>query len=119
MLANFQAYGSPQTLRGIAAPYGAPSWHISGRVFTIRYRLLDPDEARRQIAPPLGAPDPVCRARFYHIMFDARKGDALSAVNPEQSQFHEAVLDIPCSYQNPSGDYSLPIYSANFAYASA
>ena len=46
MLGNFKGYGSPQTLRGLASPYGPPPWHMRGRVFTIWYRLADPDEVR-------------------------------------------------------------------------
>jgi acetoacetate decarboxylase len=117
MLANFKGYGSPQTARGMASPFGPPPWHMSGRVFTIWYRLQDPDEARQHIAPPLQVPpDPLCRARFYDIAFDAGMGDDLGTRIPEQAQFHEAVVAMPVSYQNTNGDYSIHSYADNFAY---
>jgi len=117
MLADFKGCGSPQTRRGIASPYGPPPWHMSGRVFTIWYRLADPDEARNHVAPPLEVPaDPICRARFYDIIHDAGKGDEWAALNPEQTQFHEAVVAIETSYGGVSGDYSVHSYSDDATY---
>ena len=107
----------PRTARGIASAYGRAPWHLSGRVFTIWYRLADPVEARQQIAPPLEVPDnPLCRARFYELNMDAGYGDDLIARNPEQSKFFEAVVAIECSYQGVQGDYSVHMYSDNFTY---
>lgn len=117
MLGDFKGYGSPQTQRGLASPYGPPPWHMSGRVFTIWYRLADPDEARNHIAPPLlVSDDPVCRARFYDIIHDAGKGDEWAALNPEQTQFHEAVVAIEVSYGDIRGDYSIHSYSDDPTY---
>ena len=117
MLGNFKGYGSPQTQRGLASPYGPPPWHMRGRVFTIWYRLADPDEARRHIAPPLRVPeDPVCRARFYDLIHDAGKGDAWTSQNPEQAQFHEAVVAIETHYGDLEGDYSIHSYSDEATY---
>ena len=54
MLADFKGCGSPQTWRGIASPYGPPPWHMSGRVFTIWYRLENPDEVFIATSEPHG-----------------------------------------------------------------
>ncbi|MFN8377463.1 MAG: acetoacetate decarboxylase family protein [Anaerolineae bacterium] len=117
MLSDFKGYGSPQTQRGQASPYGPPPWHMRGRVFTIWYRLADPNEARRHIAPPLQVPDdPICRARFYDIIHDAGKGDAWAVLNPEQTQFHEAVIAIETRYGGIEGDYSVHSYADDATY---
>ena len=92
--------------------YGPPPWHMYGRVFTLWYRLENPDEARRLIAPPMEVPpDPLCRVRFYDITHDAGKGDDLVVENPEQAHFHEAVIAIEVGYQDLHGDYSLYMYA--------
>ena len=93
MLGNFKGYGSPQTRRGLASPYGPPPWHMCGRSFTIWYGPEDPTELHNQIAPPLQVPeDPLCRLRFWELLHDAGRGDDLTALNPAQTQFHEAVV---------------------------
>ena len=115
--AEFKGYGMPQTARGLASAYGKAPWRLSGRVFTIWYHLADPAEARRQVPPPLEVPaNPLCRARFYELNMDAGYGDELVALNPEQSQFFEAVIAIECSYQGISGDCSVHMYSDNATY---
>jgi acetoacetate decarboxylase len=119
MVADFKGYGTPHTQRGRASAYGPAPWHLSGRVFTIWYRLEDPDEARRQIAPPLEVPpNPLCRARFYELVMDAGQGDHLVSTNPEQTLFYEAVIAIECSYKQLHGDYSVHMYSDNATYIS-
>jgi len=117
MLGNFKGYGSPQTRRGLASPYGPPPWHMSGRSFTIWYRPEDPAELHNQIAPPLQVPeDPWCRVRFSELLHDAGRGDDLTALNPAQTQFQESVLAIDASYGETRGDYSIHIYSDDFTY---
>ncbi len=107
----------PRTERGRASAYGPAPWHLSGRVLTIWYRLVDPDEARRQIPLPLEVPDdPLCRARFYELSMDAGYGDEIANLNPEQAQFFEAVIAIECSYQGVTGDCSVHMYSDNSTY---
>ncbi len=115
--AEFRGYGMPRTARGRASAYGQAPWRLCGRVFTIWYHLADPAEGRRQVPPPLEAPEnPLCRARFYELNMDAGYGDELVALNPEQSQFFEAVIAIECSYQGIQGDCSVHMYSDNATY---
>lgn len=107
----------PRTARGLASAYGKAPWRLNGRVFTIWYRLANPAEARRQLPPQLDVPEnPLCRARFYELNMDAGYGDDLVALNPEQSQFMEAVIAIECSYQGIHGDSSVKMYSDNATY---
>jgi acetoacetate decarboxylase len=112
MLNDFKGYGSPQTRRGLASPYGPPPWHMSGRVMTVWFRVEDLQELRNHIAPPLTVPDDaLCRARFWELTHDAGQGNDLPAHIPAQTHFHEAVLAIDASYNGTRGDYSIHIYA--------
>ena len=117
MLSDFKGYGSPQTRRGMASPYGPPPWHMSGRVLTVWFRVKNLDELRNHIAPPLTIPkDALCRARFWDLTHDAGKGDDLPGQIPAQTHFHEAVLAIDADYGDMPGDYSVHIFADDPTY---
>lgn len=90
--------------------YGLPPWEMRGRVFTVWYRLQNPEEARRCIRPPLLLPDdPLCRVRFYDIVHNNGSG---AAIFP----FREAVIAIECGYGDLKGDSSVIMYADDPVY---
>jgi len=107
--------GTPITVRGRSIAYGPPPWRMHGRTLALRYRLTDPDEARRHVPAGLEMDeDPVVRARFWDMRHDALRslGDGEAAWTP----FREAVIAFPVRRGALSGDYPTYMYADDFAY---
>lgn len=109
--------GTPITSRGRAIAYGPPPWRMHGRTLAIRYRLADPDEARRHIPAGLDMDDdPIVRARFWDM-----RHDALRSLGPSESgwtEFREAVIAFPVQRGEVTGDYPTYMYADDFVYTS-
>lgn len=88
---------------------------MHGRTLAIRYRLADPDEARRHVPAGLDMDDdPIIRARFWDMRHDALRslGEATAGWTP----FREAVIAFPVRRGDVVGDYPTYMYADEFAY---
>lgn len=109
---TLNGFGTPLTRTGRSSLYGPPPWHMSGRLLTIWYRPANPEALQQFVMPPLSIPtDALCRVRFWELMHDAGRGNALPSDTPAQTRFCEAVLAIDVQYEAMRGDYSVNIYA--------
>jgi acetoacetate decarboxylase len=89
--------------RGIAAPlagggrfaaYGPPPWSFEGFSASV-FLAFEPKAVADLIPPPLRlAGDPVCRLSAHDMICDYGWGERYTQENPDQSNFHEAVLGL-------------------------
>lgn len=106
--------GPPFTTRGASIAYGAPPWDMRGRTLSLRYRLADPDEARRHV--PAGITmdeDPIVRARIWDMEHDALTPPGGPA---RWTRFREAVIAFPVTVAGIEGDYPTYMYADEFSY---
>ncbi len=106
--------GAPLTTRGHSMAYGPPPWNMRGRTLSLRYRLADPDEARRHV--PAGIEmddDPIVRARIWDMEHDGltRPGEPT-----RWTRFREAVIAFPVRHAGMEGDYPTYMYADEFSY---
>lgn len=107
--------GGPITERGLSVAYLPPPWHMRGRTLAMWYRLRDPDEARRHVPPYVEMDDdPVVRARFWDMTFDAMAGETGGSRGARR--FLEAVIAFPVRYGAISGDYPAYMYADDWVY---
>lgn len=110
--------GGPITERGASVAYVPPPWHMRGRTIAILFRLQDPDEARRHVPAQLEMDeDPVVRARFWDMTYDAVPGTEPGTRGTRR--FLEAVVAFPVRYGSLSGDYPTYMYSDDWVYITA
>jgi acetoacetate decarboxylase len=87
---------------------------MRGRTLSLRYRLADPDEARRHV--PAGVTmdvDPVVRARIWDMEHDAL---SMPGGPPRWTRFREAVIAFPVVVGGIEGDYPTYMYADEFSY---
>jgi len=110
--------GGPITQRGRSVAYLPPPWHMRGRTLALWFRLKDPDEARRHVPALLEMDDdPVVRARFWDMTYDAVPGN--EAGSRGTRRFLEAVVAFPVRYGQISGDYPTYMYADDWVYITA
>ena len=107
----------PRTQRGAAALYAPPPWHLSGRALALRFRLRDPDEARRHLPSWFAVDDdPVLGARFWELTHDAGFGDDRATMAAGATTFREAVVAMPVGFGTHSGDNTVHLYADDPVY---
>jgi acetoacetate decarboxylase len=107
--------GGPITERGLSVAYLPPPWHMRGRTLAMWFRLADPDEARRHVPSYVEMEDdPIVRARFWDMTYDAVVGDR--AGTRGRRRFLEAVVAFPVRYGDISGDYPAHMYADDWVY---
>jgi acetoacetate decarboxylase len=87
---------------------------MHGRTLSLRYRLADPDEARRFV--PAGIEmddDPIVRARIWDMEHD---GCTPPGEPTRWTRFREAVIAFPVRVAGMEGDYPTYMYADEFAY---
>ena len=110
--------GGPVTQRGRSVAYLPPPWHMRGRTLAMWFRLRDPDEARRHVPAQLEMDeDPIVRARFWDMEYDAVPGSEPGARG--RRRFREAVVAFPVRYGSLSGDYPTYMYADDWVYITA
>lgn len=107
--------GGPITSRGRAVAYLPPPWRMRGRTLAMWFHLKDPDEARRHVPSLLEMDDdPVVRARFWDMTYDAVPGAEPGSRGSRR--FLEAVVAFPVRYGDISGDYPSYMYADDWVY---
>ena len=110
--------GGPITERGLSVAYLPPPWRMRGRTLAVWFRLQDPDEARRHVPPTVAMDDdPVVRARFWDMTYDAVPGSTGGARGSRH--FLEAVVAFPVRYGDIEGDYPTYMYADDWVYITA
>ena len=95
-----------------------PPWHMRGRTLATWFRLKDPDEARRHVPTMLEMDDdPVVRARFWDMTYDAVPG--ADPGSRGSRRFVEAVIAFPVSYGEHVGDYPAYMFADDWVYITA
>lgn len=106
--------GGPLTTRGISVAYGPPPWNMRGRTLSLRYRLADPDEARRHVPAGIDMDeDPLVRARIWDMEHDGltRPGGPV-----RWTRFREVVVAFPVHVAGMDADYPTYMYADEFSY---
>ena len=110
--------GGPITERGRVAAYLPPPWHMRGRTLAMWFRLKDPDEARRHVPAFVEMDDdPVVRARFWDMTWDAVPGQEPGSRGSRR--FMEAVVAFPARHGEVTGDYPSYMYADDWVYITA
>jgi acetoacetate decarboxylase len=109
-MATLHGFGNPLSPTGRAALVDPPPHHISADAIQVVFRV-DPDKARAYLPDGLDLHED---ALAYAYVADMVKiSDAYpdqASVEPQATQYHEAILGLYCSYQGQPGRFSAFIW---------
>ena len=98
-------FAAPVTARGAHSLYGPPPWRFEGWS-TSSVLKFDPDRVKDIVPEPLRlAGDPVCRLSLHDIICDYGFGRAFTQENPDQVNFHEAIVGLLVEHDGQLGQW--------------
>ncbi len=98
-------FAAPLGGKGRHALYGPPPWRFEGWSTSAVFRF-DPADVRELIPEPLKlAGEPTCRLSLHDIICDYGFGKSFAQKNPDQANFHEAIIGFLVEHEGVTGQW--------------